>query len=359
MVVPSLILLAFALVMVPANLVLFTWVSDAADMLAQWFKGLTPPRVFLWLIVAAQVYGFTRWVAPGLLRMSSKVRVLPVPGDAWRANELRAALITFAGLNLLYLAVNLTDAAYLWWALRLPKGITFAEYAHGGSYRLIFAVVMAAVVTTVFYRVRARASETPLTMVLAYAFVAQNVIVLVGAARRLQLYVDAYGLTRFRISAFLWMVLVLVGFALILAKLARRLPFSFLVRANVASVVLLFTVVSLLDINGFIAGWNVGRYKRGMRRDFDVPYLYALGPTAMPALLDMARVDDADLSSQARYYLDRRLQQTRERHLDWQARTLRHARALRSVEPAYLLLPPVTDVERSRWQDFESMRYYD
>ena len=112
-VVPSLILLVFALVMVPANLVLFTWVSDVADMLAQWFKGLTPPRVFLWLIVAAQVYGFTRWVAPGLLRMSSKVRVLPVPGDAWRANELRAALVTFVGLNLLYLAVNLTDAAYL------------------------------------------------------------------------------------------------------------------------------------------------------------------------------------------------------------------------------------------------------
>ncbi len=340
--VPVFLVAIFAVVMLPANLVIAKWLGDIGRVLQDWLGALSVGRVFFWGVVGLEVFALMRFAVPRLLR---RLR-LPAPRDwvgaTWRADELKAAVATFAALNVLYLAVNLTDAAYLWFALKLPAGLTYAEFAQRGSYRLIAAVVMAAVTLCVFFRVRALQSRNRVALALAYVFVAQNLLVLVGAARRLQLYVDVYGLTRLRVAAFIWMALVAVGFITIVVKLRGVRPFSFLLRANAASVAVVLAVVTLLDINGFIAGWNVERYERGMKASFDVAYIGRLGATAMPALARLTAVADADLARDANAWLRRSYSEAKEAREAWQARTLRTERAIGAVEARLAELPYLT-----------------
>ena len=249
-------------------------------------------------------------------------------------------MVTFVGLNVVFLAANATDAAYLWFSLKLPLGITYSEFAQQGAYRLIVAVVLAAVTITAFFRTGARQSESRGARFVAYFFTLQNAVVLIGAARRLELYVTAYGLTRLRGAAFVWMVLVLAGFVTILWKLIAKKPFHFLLWANTVTMVLALSAVSLMNIDGFIADWNVARYEEGKHKKIDVRYLEHLGEPAMPALVVLAKADDREVSRRAEECLNVVIELARDRDGHWQSRTLRSRRdldaALREADARYI-----------------------
>ncbi len=67
---------------------------------------------------------------------------------------------------------------------------------------------------------------------LVYLWIAQNVLLVVSAALRLDLYVAVYSMTLVRAAAFVWMGLVAVGLLLIVARIALRRSNRWLVAAN-------------------------------------------------------------------------------------------------------------------------------
>jgi len=343
--VPAVIIVIFASLIIPANLVLAKWTGDFLDDLVRWIKEINAARLFFWAAVFLEGYGLLRfrpWLTSprGAARPAAMpatppppppgVMIVPNPvtPEMKRRYESMAATVTFVGLNVLFLAANATDAGYLWLAFKLPTGLTYSQYAHAGAYRLIAAVVLAAVTVTAFFRIGAPQSESRRARILAYLFILQNAIVLLGAGRRLQLYVTVYGLTRFRVAAFLWMILVLAGFVTILWKLVAKKSFRFLVRANTVTVILLLSVVSLTDINGFIAGWNAARYQEDTRRTIDVAYLAGLGAPAMPALARLAKSEDRQVARMAEESLSVLIEKARDRDEFWQSRTIRGTRVL-------------------------------
>jgi len=290
--VPLVLIGVFAFLMVPANLALAKWLNLAVESIQGFLADYNVRRFLFWLTSGCVVYGMLRFRASRRkITLATHANPPAVPLNE-QAMELRACLLTFAGLNALYFLSNLSDILYLWLNVALPADVTYAEYAHQGSYRLIAAVVLAALTVTAFFRLHAPSLNSRSTRLLAYLFVAQNLLVLAGACRRLVLYIDVYGLTRFRVAAFLWMLLVTIGFVLIVIKLAGRRPLDFLLRWNTVATVLLLSVVALTDIDGAIANWNVARLEAGESNAVDLLYLRELGAGALPALQRLSRRTD-------------------------------------------------------------------
>lgn len=332
---PAAIVLIFAALIIPANLAVAEWVKSFANWVGEVFENLTFARVFLWAMVGLQAYGLMRFRVSrrAIAASAAEPDAQPRRGGV---NELHAAILTFVGLNALFVVANAADAAYLWFSFKLPAGLTYSEFAHRGAYRLIVAVVLSALVIAGFFRRSAPQSWHAAARALGYLFIAQNVVVLLGAARRLELYVDVYGLTRFRVAAFLWILLVLAGFALILVKLARNRSFVWLLRVNTVTAAALLAAVSLLDLNGFIAEWNLARHERGTLVKTDVDYLRSLGPSALPALARLSGDSNTEIAGEAEAAYRQVLADAKTRLEHWQSWTYRVRQAMVKSQVRYV-----------------------
>jgi hypothetical protein len=108
----------------------------------------------------------------------------------------------------------------------------------------------------------------------------------VDPAWRLWLYVGAYGLTRLRLAASFWIMLVAFGLLLTGVRIGFRYTTEWLVRVNFRVLCVVLLVWMLVDINGLIARFNVAhcRERSGAGVSLDVAYLQTLGPASLPAL---------------------------------------------------------------------------
>lgn len=341
---PAALVLVFAALIVPANRVLARWTVEMFDWMWTFVIRLSFSRVLFWSVTGLGVYGLFRF------RLGRR-RTWPAAGprargpldEPARRNALTACLLSFAGLNALYLVANVVDVIYLWFSFELPQGMTLSQFAHQGVYRLIVAVVLAAATVTVFLPTGSSQLSHSKARALAYAFVGQNLLVLAGAARRLQFYVEDYGLTRFRVGVVLWLVLVAAGFVLIAVRIRGKRPVLFLFRTNAVTTVVLLATVALLNVDGLIADWNVRRYEvtparagTPERDRIDIRYLGSLEAGALPALARLvasaAEKGEPRTSGEARAVLEGRLAVEKARLESWQSWTWRRRSAVREAE---------------------------
>ena len=184
------------------------------------------------------------------------------------------ALLTF---NLIFALQTGLDLTYLWGGVSLPAGMSFATYAHRGAYPLLATALLAggfALVAQPFLPGR------PLLRGLLYAWVAQNILLVASSILRLDLYVDAYGLTRLRFAAFIWMGLVVTGLLLMVWQIARGKAVGWLfARAGLLGLGTVY-ICCFINVAGLIARHNLDRPDHV----FDVYYLCSLGDGAIPAL---------------------------------------------------------------------------
>jgi hypothetical protein len=333
---PILLVSVFAVLIIPANLVLAQWTMSGFDHLGELLTHVSFGRLFFWVFTALAVYGLFRFRVGRRLTRERPAAPVFTEDEVRNQHLLKACLLTFSGLNLLYLLSNTVDAFFLWFGFELPDGMTYADFAHQGSYCLMVAAVLSAVTVTFFLPSGSRALKHGKARLLAYAFVVQNLIVLAAATRRLELYMEGFGLTRFRLAAVLWMLLVGVGFLLILARIRGSRPIEFLFRTNAVSALVLLSVVALWNTDGFIADWNVDRYESGQQEVVDVGYLGRLEAGAFPALVRLGQIaqkhDDRQTHDRVTATLRRRAIEER-RLLDvWQSWTYRRSHSLGVAE---------------------------
>ncbi|MET9803508.1 DUF4173 domain-containing protein [Streptomyces sp. NPDC006368] len=190
-------------------------------------------------------------------------------------------------LNLLFAAFNAVQLAVLFGGygkVLSETGLSYAQYARQGFWQLLWATVLTLVVIGLALRWAPRGGARDRTLVRAVlgTLCLLTLIVVASALRRMDLYVDAYGLTRLRISVAameLWLgvVIVLIMAAGVLG--ARRLPLPRAVAVSAAAGVLAF---GLLSPDALVAERNVQRYERTGK--IDVGYLDGLSADAVPAL---------------------------------------------------------------------------
>jgi len=121
---------------------------------------------------------------------------------------------------------------------------------------------------------------------LVYLWVAQNVLLVLSSILRLDLYVQIYLLTWWRVAAFIWMVLVAFGLVLIVARIALNRSNDWLIRANLITLTATLYVCSLVNFAAIIADYNVSHSREAAGKGvwIDMNYLFSLGPQALPAI---------------------------------------------------------------------------
>ncbi|GAA2487793.1 DUF4173 domain-containing protein [Streptomyces gobitricini] len=190
-------------------------------------------------------------------------------------------------LNLLFAVFNAVQLAVLFGGYEkvLSKtGLTYAEYARQGFWQLLWATLLTLAVIGLALRWAPRGGARDRTLVRAVlgTLCLLTLVVVASALRRLDLYVDAYGLTRLRVSVAameLWLGLVLVLIMAAGVVGARRLHLPRAIAVSAAVGVLAF---GLASPDGIVAERNVQRYETTGK--IDVGYLDGLSADAVPAL---------------------------------------------------------------------------
>ncbi|MFF0742333.1 DUF4153 domain-containing protein [Streptomyces sp. NPDC004111] len=188
-------------------------------------------------------------------------------------------------LNLLFaafIAVQLTVLFGGYEKVLKETGLTYAQYARQGFWQLLWATLLTLVVIALAKRwaPRSRPGDATLVRSVLGVLCLLTLVVVASALRRMDLYVDAYGLTRLRVSVTameLWLGVVIVLIMAAGVFGARWLPRA--VAGSAAAAVLAF---GLASPDALVAERNVARFKH--QQVIDVEYFRGLSADAVPAL---------------------------------------------------------------------------
>lgn len=281
--------------------------ASANPLIEEWFTAfdlrrhaaqISIPRIGFWLLALSLVWPFVFMRAKSKLseHVEAEVRafaattadiapmpaVMP-PGLLFSEGAILRALILF---NALFAVQTMLDLAYLWGGVTLPDGMTYAAYAHRGAYPLIVTALLAAGFVLVTMRPGSDLERSPLFRPLVFLLVGQNVLLVISSILRLDLYVQAYALSYWRVAAFIWMLLVAVGLVLIIVRIALGRTNSWLTLMNLGALAVALYVCCFINFPALIADYNVthSRQLQGAGIELDLGYLASLGPQALPAL---------------------------------------------------------------------------
>jgi hypothetical protein len=347
--VPCVLALVFLLLFEAANPLLAQWLGDLKRILLEglrnWLDRLpVAERIFMWVVVATFVWALLRYRSDMLEKSGTKKPVaLPPqtsvfstvsgetsPASAGSASNVQESIpcrgaslpssssplrmeeailpVPSAGFivrclllfNLLFAVQTAMDLSYLWGGAALPEGLTHAQYAHRGAYPLMAAAVLAAVFVLATFGTPPKESGRATDVArrdsyaamrparrLVYLWLAQNLFLVVSAGLRLELYVEAFTLTRWRVAAAVWMLLVFCGLLWIVIRIGLRHSNRWLINVNTLTLLGILYGCCFLPIDGWIARFNVVhcREVRGEGPWLDLAYLEHLGPESLPALV--------------------------------------------------------------------------
>lgn len=225
------------------------------------------------LIIRRSIFGII--VAGYLAALASVVRVPRAPRTTQSATTGGTVAGFFFALDVLFVVFLLIQAVELFGgqAFRASHGITYAEYARSGFFELLAAAGLAtALVLAWFPRIvdagvgrRARAA--------AFGFLIGTGLVAASSVWRIILYARVYGLTLSRTYAFIVVVTIVIGLSMLWLALRGRRDRAWLHHSLSVLAIAVFTMTMTLPIERIVAEWNVQRYIRGERKEFDLRYI--------------------------------------------------------------------------------------
>jgi hypothetical protein len=288
-IVPLLLGALFVALFSSANPLIESWLGyiDLNFILDQ----VSISRVAFWIAFLSLAWPFivirrhmrTREDIEAVLRSAS----IEFPAGSLLAQMLGKAAIlrSLILFNTIFAVQTLLDTAYLWGGVTLPDGMSYASYAHRGAYPLILTTLLAALFVIVTTRPGSEAERSPLIRILVIVWIGQNVLLVISSILRLNLYVEAYSLTYWRVAAFVWMALVAVGLVLIVARMIMRRSNAWLIGMNLGSLALALYICSFVNFPSLIASFNVAHSKVSTNAGvaLDLNYLMGLGAHALPA----------------------------------------------------------------------------
>ncbi|MER7501400.1 DUF4153 domain-containing protein [Nonomuraea pusilla] len=276
--IAAVLLLVFGVLFASADPV-FASYAERLTTAPEWLES-APLRAFLFVVFAV------------LLAAVVLVALRPVadpPGPEAKFSVGRSVwLVPLTAVNLLFAAFVVVQVTTLFGGdarVLQTVGLTYAAYARQGFFQLVaVSVVVLGIVAVAAGLLRTERGERLLLAGQLGALCSLTMVVLASALHRMHLYIDAYGLSRLRLSveaAVWWLGAV---FALVLVAGALRLAgrgSSWLPRSVVLVTALGLGAFALVNPDLRVARTQVE--VRGVTR-IDADYLGDLGAEAVPAL---------------------------------------------------------------------------
>jgi hypothetical protein len=259
------------------SLVFFTLLVDANPFFAQLLSVdidvlALLNRIGFWLGV-----GLLIWPMAGGFKFDDRAFATPakpkhLPNLGLNAASVLRALVMF---NLLIGAQTFLDFSIFVGGGDLPEGMTYAKYAHRGAYPLVITALLAG-----GFAISARPflESNPVLKPLLMLWLAQNVMLCLSAGLRLDLYIEAYGLTYLRIRALIWMAVVALGLCLTAWQILQSHANRWLILRCIALGVATLYLCCFVNFAEMIATTNIPRQQA------NPAYVCDLGPTAHRAI---------------------------------------------------------------------------
>lgn len=142
---------------------------------------------------------------------------------------LAIKLMWCGSLTLVFLGFALTVAIAMSAHGHLP--FVYSGDAHEGAAWLTVALALATFILSLVFRGSVRCdARLPKLRMLAWAWSLENVLLAFAVYNRLFIYVGFNGMTRMRIVGLFGITAVLVGFVVVLVKIAKNHSFVWLIR---------------------------------------------------------------------------------------------------------------------------------
>mgnify|MGYP001799424064 CR=1 FL=1 len=181
-------------------------------------------------------------------------------------------------LNFLLLLVNLTDAIFWLGDRALPGGVSYMELVHEGVGTLMMSIVLVILILLFFFKGELNFFRQNLWLKgLAYVWMFQNLLLIGFTMARNFQYIEALGLTYKRIGVMVWLLLAIIGFALMFWKVVERKSTWFLIRRFSEAALVCLLLASVVDWTNLVTRYNLhaAEVKQEMP---DWRYLRQIGP---------------------------------------------------------------------------------
>lgn len=292
--------------------------------------GTIPQRLvfigFIWLVLA----GSTWYMRKGPQQIEKEQRVsgtLGIVESGIFLGAVNVLFFVFLAIQFKYLFGSATDLSEF--------NVTFAEYAREGFFQLL---VVASLVFVSLYSFHSRFHEKSQAYYHMFnggaaVLIAQTMIIMASASKRLSLYEMEFGFTTMRLYSHVFVVFLACVFGWLLFKMILKLSLQKFALGCFTLVCGFLLFMNILNPDQFITKKNIARYDDTGRFDFGY-HMNGLSADALPVLLD--RWDATALRNSLKYeyhgvwYRESRLGQ--DEYHTWQAFNFSRADAMRLLD---------------------------
>lgn len=273
-------------------LVIFLLLFASADLVIQrYLTGIFSFRIDEELVPRLMLMAFVSFGFIGAYSyLFGRTEPEPAPDDGPRKPILGKveSMIMFGSVNALFFGFILVQLTYLFGgqAIISDQVFTYAEYARKGFFELLAVGIVAFVLLWLaekYVEVKEK-GHSLLFKVLSSVLIAQVIIVMASAFRRLQLYEEAYGFTAQRLYSHAFTILLAAVFLILAYKIIRSASDKAFAFPTFLAVIAFVAVMNLMNPDAFIARQNFARYDETGK--IDANYLTSLSDDAVPVILD-------------------------------------------------------------------------
>jgi hypothetical protein len=325
------ILVLFALLLADADPIFATARRSLRETLEAW-DFLPRAAFFATSMVAALGAG-----GLALRGSSAAVRLTTSPTKAAQHIGPTERAIVLGGVAVLFAVFLLLQLSYLFGNAPAVtgSGVTFAEYARRGFNELTIVASLCALLVIALDGAVDRGGPARLARLIAILVVAETLLLLVSAFRRVWLYEAAYGFTTTRLYAQTYMVVVASMLTMLGWEIQRGLDAHRLARRTATLAALAFAALVYWNHEAWIVRVNVAR--AAQTGSLDAAYLVnGLSLDAVPALVDAQASAPEPVALALRQALQARHAATAARPCRWFEANIRHVRATAALASAGL-----------------------
>ncbi len=231
----------------------------------------------------------------------------------------------------------------------LPDNFSYAEYARQGFFELcaVSVINLILIAAIAFFIKRSKKGTSVILKIVATVFCLCTLILISTAVAKLIMYIDHYGLTQKRIYAMWLMGLIALIFPVIaLGQYFRKIK---VVAVCLTVAIVMFTGLSLCNVNALCARYNTDRYLAGSLESIDVAAMEDLGDSAIPSLVRVAihlngqdMKKPSDLGSRIHALLDEEIRQRKEEKFSLFAFSVPSALADAALKDYTAAFPPAS-----------------
>ena len=206
-----------------------------------------------------------------------------------------------AAVCLVYCVYLMSQLAYFvgGFAGILPQGYTLSQYARRGFFEIAWLCAINLGIIALSLGLNRQKDPAPKSTRLLCLFIALVTEFLVAtASAKMFLYIGSYGLTRLRVLTQVILLFLGLTTGLVAARLfLPKLPYM---KTVVLAGLLLGATVAWVDVDSFVAKYNVDAYLAGRLETVDVSHLSSLGQGAVPHIYRLSQeADDPEVAQMA------------------------------------------------------------